>query len=400
MGDVLVAEMTTPDLVPAMKRAAAIVTDRGGRTCHAAIVSREMGVPCVVGTGNATQVLQNGQVVTIDGRAGKVYEGDVEEGLRNEEAASPAIPARPTRTKLYVNLADPDAAERVACKDVDGIGLLRAEFMLANVGVHPRAALESGRRSMFVRHLAAGLERFASAFAPRPVVYRFSDLRTNEYRNLEGGDAHEAQEENPMIGYRGCARYLAEPDLFAMEVEAIRTARLRYSNLWVMFPFVRTVAELRETISLLGRHGLERGPDLKMWMMAEVPSNVFLLDEFLDQGVDGVSIGSNDLTQLVLGVDRDNERLAESFDERDPAVLQAMEHIVRRCVARNVTVSICGQAPSVYPEVTRKLVEWGVTSVSVTPDMIEQTRQVLYEVETSDSSLTESIDATALPMAS
>ena len=381
-GDVLIAEMTTPDFVPAMKRAAAIVTNRGGRTCHAAIVSREMGIPCVVGTGHATGTLRDLPIVTVDGRAGEVYEGDVT-AVTEPPASPPSAPAVQTRTKLYVNLADPDSAERVASRDVDGVGLLRAEFMVAHLGEHPRSMLESGRGPDFTDHLVNGLERFASAFAPRPVVYRFTDFKTNEYRNLKGGEAWEPHEENPMIGYRGSARYLSEPDLFALEVDALKKVRRRFTNLWAMLPFVRSVPELRSVAGLLRQHGLERGPDFKLWMMVEVPSNVFLLDQFLDAGVDGVSIGSNDLTQLVLGLDRDNERLASMFDERDPAVLRAIEHVVRTCADRGVTVSICGQAPSEYPELTRALVQWGVTSVSVTVDMIDETRITLLKAETS-----------------
>ena len=346
-------------------------------------VSREMGLPCVVGTGNATSALRSFSVVTVDGRAGKVHEGDISKLLRTQEASQSTATPVPTRTKLYVNLADPDAASRVAARHVDGVGLLRAEFMIAHLGGHPRSMLESGRGAEFSRHVAEELERFAAAFAPRPVVYRFSDFKTNEYRNLKGGDAFEPHEENTMIGYRGCARYLAEPDMFALEVDALKAARRRYSNLWAMVPFVRSVSELQGVVSLLERQGLERGPDFKLWMMVEVPSNILLIDQFLDAGVDGVSIGSNDLTQLVLGVDRDNERLAALFDERDPAVLEAMKRVVSRCADRGVTVSICGRAPSVYAELTRKLVEWGVTSVSVTPDMIEETRRTLLEAEAS-----------------
>lgn len=380
-GDILVAEMTTPDFVPAMKRAAAIVTDRGGRTCHAAIVSREMGLPCVVGTINGTTALQGISVATVDGGAGAVYEGDHHTMLAPQVTDTPTDVNLTTKTKLYVNLADPDAAQRVASMGVDGVGLLRAEFMIAHLGEHPRAMLESGRGEEYISHLAHELERFASAFHPRPVVYRFSDFKTNEYRNLKGGEAFEPFEENPMIGYRGCARYIAEPEVFALEVEALKRVREKYSNVGAMVPFVRTVSELDSVISLLAQQGLERSPDFKLWMMAELPSNFLLLDRFLDTGIDGVSIGSNDLTQLVLGVDRDNEHLAEMFDERDPAVLQAIEQMVKTCVSRGVTVSICGQGPSVYPELTRKLVEWGITSISVTPDMIQQTRQILHDVE-------------------
>ncbi|MDO8750086.1 MAG: phosphoenolpyruvate synthase [Dehalococcoidia bacterium] len=381
-GDVLVAEMTTPDYVPAMKRASAIVTDRGGRTCHAAIVSREMGIPCVVGTGNATRVLSKVAVVTVNGSTGKVYEGDQLSVMQPAKVqAGPSARIR-TRTKLYVNLASPDAAERVASMDVDGIGLLRAEFILAHIGEHPRAMVErTGKGDEFIQGLAEGLEVFASAFDPRPVVYRFSDFKTNEYRNLRGGEAYESFEENPMLGYRGCSRYLAEPDLFLLEVAAVKQVRLRYPNLWVMLPFVRTVQELQGVKNMLEAAGLRSSNDFKIWMMMEVPSNVFLLDEFLDAGVDGVSIGSNDLTQLILGVDRDNEKLVNVFDERDPAVMRALERIVTGCSSRGVTVSICGQAPSVYPELTRQLVAWGITSVSVAPDMIEETRRIIQDAE-------------------
>ncbi|MDP6452246.1 MAG: phosphoenolpyruvate synthase, partial [SAR202 cluster bacterium] len=380
-GDILVTEMTTPDFVPAMKRAAAIVTDRGGRTCHAAIVSREMGLPCVVGAGDATTALLEIPIATVDGGAGAVYEGDHQTKLTPEVTETPIDINLTTKTKLYVNLADPDAAQRVASMGVDGVGLLRAEFMIAHLGEHPRSMLESGRGEEYTRHLAHELDRFAEAFSPRPIVYRFSDFKTNEYRNLKGGESFEPFEENPMIGYRGCARYIAEPEIFALEVEALKRVRETHSNVGAMVPFVRTVTELEGVISLLREQGLERGPDFKLWMMAELPTNFLLLDRFLDTGIDGVSIGSNDLTQLVLGVDRDNEQLAEMFDERDPAVLQAIEHVVKTCVARGATVSICGQGPSVYPELSRKLVEWGITSVSVTPDMIQQTRQILHDAE-------------------
>lgn len=384
-GDILVTEMTTPDFVPAMKRASAIVTDRGGRTCHAAIVSREMGLPCIVGAGDATTVLKGIPAGTVDGSSGAVYEGDHRAALAPTRWNAPIDAAATTETKLYVNLADPDAADRVASMGIDGVGLLRAEFMIALLGEHPRSMLESGRGDEFISHLVQGLERFAAAFHPRPVVYRFSDFKTNEYRNLGEARDLEPFEENPMIGYRGCTRYIAEPEVFALEVEALRRVRARYSNIGAMLPFVRTVQELEHVLALLSRGGLERGPEFKIWMMAEVPSNFLMLDRFLDAGIDGVSIGSNDLTQLVLGVDRDNERLADIFDERDPAVLKAIENVVRTCVARGATVSICGQGPSVYPEITRRLVEWGITSVSVTPDMIQQTRQILHEAEFSNA---------------
>jgi pyruvate,water dikinase len=379
-GEILVAEMTTPDFVPAMKRSAAIVTDRGGRTCHAAIVSRELGVPCVVGTGNATKILKEKQLVTVDGFQGKVYRGKV---ISDKKIEAPVVlrPRIKTTTKLYVNLADPDLAERVAARDVDGVGLLRAEFMIASIGEHPRYMIEQKRGKVFQDKLAEGLHTFAKAFNPRPVVYRMTDFKTNEYRNLKGGEKYEEVEENPMLGYRGCSRYVRELDIFKLEVEAIKKVRESYPNLWVMIPFVRTVKAMEEVRDALASLGLARSADFKLWMMVEVPSNIILMNKFIDVGLDGISIGSNDLTQLTLGVDRDSPKLADVFDERDEAVLWSLERAISITNRRRVTSSICGQAPSVYPELTAKLVAWGINSVSVNPDMIEHTRGVIARVE-------------------
>lgn len=379
-GDIMAAEMTTPDFVPAMKRAAGIVTDRGGRTCHAAIVSRELGIPCVVGTGEATQRLKPGQIVTVDGSRGKVYEGKITAKVM--KSAEPASKVKiKTITRVYVNLAQPELAENVAARDVDGVGLLRAEFMIAQIGEHPRHMIEEGRAEEFVNKLAQGLITFARAFHPRPVVYRTTDFKTNEYRNLKGGQKYEESEENPMLGYRGCSRYIRELDVFKLEIEAIRKVRKQYKNLWVMIPFVRTVAEMARVKELLANEGLRQSPDFKLWMMVEVPSNVFLIDKFLDIGIDGISIGSNDLTQLILGIDRDSQKLAEQFDERNEAVLLALERVIKATAKRGVTSSICGQAPSVYPELTEKLVGWGITSVSVNPDVLEKTRGIIATAE-------------------
>ena len=383
-GDVLVAEMTTPDFVPAMKRAAAIVTDRGGRTCHAAIVSREMGVPCVVGTGEATHTISDGQLVTVDGSRGRVYEGRAEVRLAwaaEEKKRRAVVSHIKTRTKVYVNLAEPELADRVAKQNVDGVGLLRAEFIIAQIGEHPRLFIDEGRSPEFIDKLAAGLRAFSKAFNPRPVVYRTTDFKTNEYHNLKGGEKYEQQEENPMIGYRGASRYIRDEDVFRLEIEAIKRVREEYPNLWVMIPFVRTPEELAGVKAVMERFGLVRSPDFKLWMMAEVPSNVFLLDRFIDVGIDGISIGSNDLTQLILGIDRDNARFAVEFDERNEAVMIALERLVRGAKARGATVSICGQAPSDYPEMTQKLVEWGITSLSVNPDVIDKTREIIARAE-------------------
>ena len=379
-GDILVAEMTTPDFVPAMKRAVAIVTDRGGRTAHAAIVSRELSIPCVVGTGQATSILIDGQIITVDGSTGKVYEGKLAE---EKTALSTAVPKGKikTKTRVYVNLAQPDLADRVAARDVDGVGLLRAEFIIAEIGDHPNYMISQNRGHEFIDKLAEGITMFAKAFNPRPVVYRTNDFKTNEYRALKGGEKYEAEEENPMLGYRGASRYITDIDVFKLELEAIHKVRQEFPNLWVMIPFVRTVDELARTVKIMESEGLKRSQDFKIWMMAEVPSNFIILEKFLEVGIDGISIGSNDLTQLILGIDRDSEKLADTFDERNEAVMIALERLIKVSKSMGVTSSICGQAPSVYPELTEKLVEWGITSVSVSPDMIDQTREIIARVE-------------------
>jgi pyruvate,water dikinase len=377
-GDILVAEMTTPDFVPAMKRAAAIVTDRGGRTAHAAIVSRELGIPCVVGCEKATATLKDGQVITVDGSNGKVYPGKIEVKTDIKIRKRGEVT---TKTKLLANLAQPEIVDRVATRDVDGIGLLRAEFMVAEIGEHPSYMIEEGRGQEFVDKLAAGLSKFTAAFHPRQVVYRTNDFKSNEYKALKGGEKYEQDEENPMIGYRGASRYITDIETFKLELDAIKKVRETYDNLWVMIPFVRTVKEMAGTVKIMEEYGLKRSEKFKLWMMCEVPSNVILLDEFIEVGIDGISIGSNDLTQLTLGIDRDSAKLAASFDERNEAVMISIEKVVRTCKARGVTCSICGQAPSVYPEITEKLVEWGITSVSVSPDMIDVTRDIIASAE-------------------
>jgi pyruvate,water dikinase len=377
-GDVLVAEMTTPDFVPAMKRAVAIVTDRGGRTAHAAIVSRELGIPCVVGTGEAMSVLKDRQDITVDGSNGKVYDGIIKVTAKKKKSSGKKIK---TKTKLLVNLAQPDIVDRVASRDVDGIGLLRAEFMIARIGEHPSYMIAQNRGHEFVDKLADGLTIFTGAFYPRQVVYRTNDFKSNEYRALVGGEEYEEIEENPMLGYRGASRYITDIETFKLELEAIKKVRKQYNNLWVMIPFVRTVNELKRTLEIIHGEGLVQTDDFKIWMMVEVPSNVILLEKFLETGVDGVSIGSNDLTQLTLGVDRDSSKLADTFDERDDAVMASLEKIVKTTKSMGVTCSICGQAPSFFPDLTEKLVEWGITSVSVSPDMIDQTREIIADVE-------------------
>ncbi|OIO27159.1 pyruvate, water dikinase, partial [Candidatus Micrarchaeota archaeon CG1_02_60_51] len=386
-GDVLVARMTSPDFVPAMKRAAAIVTDEGGMTCHAAIVSRELGVPCIVGTETATRVLKDGMVVTVDAVAGIVTEGAMAESEKvQQNAALAAVVAGgivSTGTKIYVNLAEPELAEQVAGRDCDGVGLMRAEFVIAGLGKHPMALLKEGKRDEFVDAMARGMRKVCAAFYPRPVIYRANDFKTNEYRGLEGGAEFEPQEENPMIGYRGCFRYVKDPTIFQMELEAMKRVREQYKlrNLWLMIPFVRTVHELEVCKKLVEDAGLRRGYDFKFGIMCEVPSTVIMAEEFCKVGIDFMSIGSNDLTQLMLGVDRDSPTVAEDFDERDPAVLRSVENVIKSCHKHGVKVSICGQAPSNYPEFAEALVEYGIDSMSVNADIIEKTRRIVASAE-------------------
>ncbi|MBW6441291.1 phosphoenolpyruvate synthase [Patescibacteria group bacterium] len=381
--DILVAEMTNPDYVPAMKRAGAIVTDLGGRTSHAAIVSRELGVPAIVGTLNATKMLSSGEIITVDGASGKVYEGDITVVVEETKRSKIDLSKIKTATKIYVNLAEPELASEMAARNTDGIGLLRAEFIIANIGTHPKKFIKDGKKKEFINKLAEGLEKFADAFNPRPVVYRFTDFKSNEYANLKGGAEFESDEPNPMIGYRGVSRYIKDIDVFEMELEAIKIVRNKkgLKNLWVMMPFVRTVKELEEVKKIVSASGLRRSGTFKFWMMVEIPSNVILLDDFIDVGIDGVSIGTNDLTMLTLGVDRDNEKVADIYSEMNPAVLASLEKIVTTCKKRDVTCSVCGQAPSVFPELVEMMVDWGMTSVSISPDVIEKTREIVYEAE-------------------
>ncbi|MEM4195164.1 MAG: phosphoenolpyruvate synthase [Candidatus Anstonellales archaeon] len=384
-GDVLVAKMTTPDFVPAMKKASAIVTDEGGMTSHAAIVSRELGIPCIVGTGNATQVIQDGMEITVDGSGGIVYSGKVAVAVPTEEKPSLVSGVAPviTATKIYVNLAEPDLADKIAKLPVDGVGLLRAEFMIAGIGEHPKKMLEEGREQEFIDKLADGMRKFAAAFYPRPVVYRATDFKTNEYKNLKGGEKYEPEEANPMMGYRGAVRYIKEPELFKMELKAMKKVRDEFGlkNLWLMIPFVRRIGEIRAIKEILREVGIYRTRDFKLWIMVEVPSTVFLIDKFAEEGIDGVSIGTNDLTQLILGIDRDNATLGREFDERNDAVLRALKHVIKTCNKYKITVSLCGQAPSVYPEFAEKLVEFGITSISVNPDAVERTRNIVASAE-------------------
>lgn len=391
-GDVLVTAMTSPDFVPAMKKVVAIITDKGGQTSHAAIVSRELGVPCIVGTEKATTILKNNQIVTVNGSKGEVYKGGMENRIKEwkskrVEISTLSLSRSPvflkTATKIYVNLAEPQLATAVAQRNVDGVGLLRAEFMIAEIGIHPKKLIKERRQKLFIDKLTANLNTFCEQFFPRPVVYRTTDFKTNEYRHLIGGKSFEPEEENPLLGYRGAFRYITDAEVFEMELAAVKKVRdkFEWKNLWLMIPFVRTPQELQEVKKIIVASGLMRSSTFKLWLMVEIPANVILLEDFIKVGIDGISIGSNDLTMLILGVDRDNAELARVFSEQDPAVLWALEKVIKICHKHKITSSICGQAPSVYSDLVEKLVKWGVTSVSVNPDAIERTRELVSEIE-------------------
>ena len=382
-GEILVAPMTSPEWVPIMKRAAGIITDSGGMTSHAAIVARELGVPCIVGTRAATRTLRDGERVRMNGTTGTIGAPDAVDQAETTIAPAPAAAAPIiTATRLYVNLGEPSLAAQVAGRDVDGVGLLRAEFMMLEAleRVHPKRFIQQGRQQDFVQRMSGQLEEFARAFQPRPVIYRSMDFRSNEFRGLEGGADAEPQEANPMIGFRGCHRYLREPELFRLELQSLQQVRATYPNVHLMIPFVRTPAEFAACKRIVDEY-VPPSAAFQLWIMAEVPSVIFHLPAYARLGATGVSIGSNDLTQLMLGADRDNELLAASYDETDDAVLEAIHSIIRISHEQGLTCSICGQAPSTRPGYIERLVGWGIDSVSVNADAIEASRRALAIAE-------------------
>ena len=380
VGDILVAPQTNPDYVPAMKKAAAIITEKGGRTSHAAIVSRELGIPAVVGADRATKILKDDMIVTVNGQAGEIFKGKVIQGSQTVKKLSGK--KLRTVTKVYVNMAQPSEALKVSKMDADGIGLLRAEFIIANIGVHPKEFIKQKKESVFINRVVTDLLKFVVPFSPRPVIYRATDFKTNEYRNLKGGALYEPHEENPMLGYRGAYRYITNPDVFNMELSAIKKIWDKgYHNLHLMIPFIRVPWELIKIKEMVAKSGLFNYPDFKLWIMVEVPSAALNLEEFLKLGINGVSIGTNDLTMMLLGVDRDSEEVAHLYDERTPVVTKVLEYIVTTCRKYGVTCSVCGQAPSDYVEIAEMLVKSGITSLSVNQDVINRTRELVFKIE-------------------
>lgn len=388
-GDVLVTSMTMPDMVPAMNRASAIVTDEGGMTCHAAIISRELETPCVVGTGNATTVLTDGMMITVDGSTGTVYRGEIlgsgQSGDVTQVVMSESAPI--TGTGIMVNMSMPAKADKIAELPCDGVGLMRSEFLFTNyIGEHPVSVIAEGRSNELIDKLAEGISKVCRAFYPRKVILRTSDFKTNEYRDMPGGTDFEPFESNPMIGWRGCSRYVS-PDYkeaFMCELLAIKRVRneMGMKNLNVMLPFVRTVEEAKEICDMMDSVGLKRNRDFKLYFMAEIPANIIMADEFADY-CDGFSIGSNDLTQLTMGADRDSDVLGRMgyFDERNEAVKRSISHLIKVAHSKGKTVGICGQGPSVYPEFTEFLVREGIDYVSLNPDTVVKTRSLIASVE-------------------
>jgi len=392
-GDVLVTGMTDPDFVPFMKMASAIVTDKGGITSHAAIVSRELNIPCVVGTEIATQVMKTGQEYTVDSRNGIIYEGIMAQALQpavtpNGAALVTLAEAAPvTATKIYMNLGTPEMIEQYKNLPFEGIGLMRTEFILASaIGQHPMAFVDAGQSQEFVDKLSEGIATVARAIQPKPVVVRLSDFKTNEYRGLKGGEKYEIVEENPMLGWRGCSRYISKwyIQAFRLECQAIKKCRTEWGlkGVYVMLPMVRTLWEAKKVLEIMKEEGLERSRDFKVWFMAETPSIGIMADEF-SKLVDGFSIGSNDMTQGVLMIDRDSERLGQMgyFDERDPAVKRIIAHLIKAAHENGCTVSICGEGPSNLPDFAEFLVRVGIDSISVNNDAVITTRKNVAGIE-------------------
>ena len=380
-GQVLVTEMTDPDWEPVMKIASAIVTEKGGRTSHAAIVSRELGIPAVIGTENATKVLKSGQSVTVDctEEKGKVWKGELKYDVKRINVGK--LPK--TKTQIFVNVGIPEKAFVQSQLPVDGVGLAREEFIITSIGEHPLAMIKQGRAKEFVDKLADGIAKIAASFYPRPVILRTSDFKTNEYAGLKGGKEFEGLENNPMIGWRGASRYISEFEpAFRLECRAIKKVRdeMKLTNVIPMIPFCRTIGEAKGVLKIMESEGLKRGKNFQVYVMAEIPSNVILADQF-SRYFDGFSIGSNDLTQLTLGIDRDSQKLARTFDERNEAVKRMIAMLIKTAHKYRRKVGICGEAPSYFPDFTEFLVKCGIDSISVNPEVAIKTKLLVHKIE-------------------
>ena len=383
-GDIMVTAMTTPDMVPAMKKSAGIVTDEGGVTCHASIISRELGIPCVVGTGEATSTLKDSQEVTVDGKKGLVYEGIIktEESQSSQSETSTSQAAAPiiTVTDVKVNVSMPEAAKKAAATGADGVGLLRAEHMMLGLGAHPKKFIDDGKEDELISELINGIIKVADEFYPRPVWYRTMDAPTDEFVTMEGGE-NEPIEHNPMLGWRGIRRELDEPELIQCEFKAIKKLHEKgYTNVGIMIPLSQNVAELKKAKELCADVGLIPHKDVEFGMMVETPAAALIIEDYIAEGLDFVSLGTNDLTQYTLAIDRNNEFTAKNYKEEHPAVMKLIERTIKICVENGVTCSICGQAGSV-PRIVEKLVGFGITSVSSNADAISDVRKTVAKAE-------------------
>ena len=391
-GDILVLPVNNHNFIAALKKAAAVITDKGGETSHAAIIAREMGLPCVVGTSIATNMIKPDTVVTVNGSTGIVYKGGLPykrisrlvASFEDKSASNKKEPAdKKTATKIFVNLVDSTLAYEISQKNVDGVGLLRAEFLISEIGIHPKKLIEKNKKDLYIKKIIEGLKISCASFDPRPVVYRVSDYTSNEYKNFKNGSQYEIEEENPLLGFRGAIRYISEPEIFSLELEAIKYVRnkLNLKNLWLLIPYVRTLEEMANIKRMVAASGLHRSSTFKLILSVEVPSTVFLIDKFLDIGIDGISIDLTDLTSLLLGADRGNEKIFKYFSDLDKSVLWALERVIKEARRKRVYSTLVGQNTVLSPQLVDKVIEWGIDSISVTPDMIESTRNTVYEAE-------------------
>ena len=380
-GEILVAKQPDVNFIPALTKVSAVITQEDTKTSQAARLARDMGLPTVVGVQNAAYQLKNGDIVTVNGTRGEVYSG----GLINSKSKKGLLEPKylKTATQVYVSLSEIGKVAQLTDQHIDGIGLLSAESLLEHIGLHPKKVILDGRQDEYIAKLVEQLEMVCSHLGQRPVIYRISDFQTNEYRNLVGGKTFEPHEKNPFLGYRGALRYIHDQQVFEMELEAIKIARNKrgVKNLWIAIPFVRNVRELEEVKKIIAANGLYRSPSFKVHMMCEIPSNVVMLEKFLDVGIDGIIIDSDVLTTLMMGTDRENSEVAYEFDEQNESVMWAYERVIRICKKHNISSSICGQATSLYPDLVEKLVRWGISSISTSFETAESLRSHIATIE-------------------